>query len=113
MSNWKYTDGTNRVVARTNADGSSESCLTTEISEWLSEGNTPEPANAPPVPDPKLTIQAQISSLETQQLLPRITREFMLLTMEASFTPEQLAGNYGYTKLKEFDTLLAILRAQL
>jgi len=50
MSNWKYTDTTNRVVVRTNDDGSSESCLVEAIADWLAEGNTPIPADPLPVP---------------------------------------------------------------
>lgn len=47
MSNWKYTDSTNTVVARINVDGSGESKLVTEIDDWIAEGNTPEPAFTP------------------------------------------------------------------
>ena len=52
MIHWKYTDATNKVVARTNADGSSESCLVSAIAEWLSEGNTPDPADPIVIPVP-------------------------------------------------------------
>lgn len=113
MSNWKYTNATNQVVYRTNADGSSESCLTASISEWISEGNTPEPADPLPIIDPKDAIRAEIANLESAQLLPRVTREFMLQFTESQFTPEQLAANFGYKKLKEFDALIAGLRGQL
>ena len=45
MINWKFTDNTQTVVFRLNEDGSSESCLIESISDWLAEGNTPEPAD--------------------------------------------------------------------
>lgn len=71
--------------------------------------------DARPLPDPKAAIRAQIESLEAQQLLPRITREFMLSAAEAQ---AQAAGvdpmlNVGYAKLKEFDMLISSLREQL
>ena len=50
MTNWKYTDATNTVVFRTLDNGSMESCLVSAIAEWLSEGNTPNPADIPPAP---------------------------------------------------------------
>jgi hypothetical protein len=61
--------------------------------------------------DPKAVALARIRALELDQLLPRATREFMLLTMESDYTPEQLAMLEGYVKLKAFDTLIAGLRA--
>lgn len=55
----------------------------------------------------------QIRELEQRQLMPRATREFMLLSMESQFTPEQLAMNPGYSAVKAFDNSIADLRAQL
>lgn len=67
-----------------------------------------------PTPDVvRAEIVAQISALERQAMLPRVTREFMLAYMEAAATPEQLALNIGYTRVKAFDQQIATLRAQL
>jgi hypothetical protein len=64
-------------------------------------------------PDPKDVIRAQIKAMETEKMMPRATREFMLLFLEASFTPEQLAQNIGYTGVKAFDNQIKALRDQL
>lgn len=61
--------------------------------------------------DPKAVALAQIRALELDQLLPRATREFMLLSLEAQATPEQLALLPSYVKLKAFDNQIAALRA--
>lgn len=39
---WQYTDETRRVVFRTNADGTMESCLATreDVQAWVAAGNT-------------------------------------------------------------------------
>ena len=50
MTNWKYADTTNTVVSRAHDDGKIESCLVSAIADWLSGGNTPEPADIPPAP---------------------------------------------------------------
>lgn len=46
---WKYAPNNPDVVYRINADGSMESCFATreDVQEWIAEGNTPEPADAP------------------------------------------------------------------
>jgi hypothetical protein len=75
---------------------------------------TPEEINALPAPpDPKLQILEQISQLEQQQLMPRATREFMLLFMENNFIPDQLVNNPGYQAVKAFNNTISALRAQL
>jgi hypothetical protein len=75
---------------------------------------TPEEAEAlKPVVDPKDAIKAQIASLEQSQLMPRATREFMLMFMEANATPEILAANFGYQAVKAFDLQIKALRDQL
>jgi hypothetical protein len=68
---------------------------------------------APIVQDPKDAIRAQMEELERQQLMPRATREFMLMFMEANATPEILAVNPGYQAVKAFDNEIKVLRAQL
>jgi len=65
--------------------------------------------------DLKRAIQFQIDQLESAQLLPRITREFMLLQF-AAVAQAQGADpmtNAAYAKLKEFDDQIAALRSQL
>ena len=49
--NWKFTDATNTVVFRVNEDGSGESCLIEAISDWLAEGNMPDPVDPPTAED--------------------------------------------------------------
>jgi len=66
-----------------------------------------------PAVDPKDAIRAQIKKLEQEQLMPRATREFMILFMETSFTPAQLAQNIGYVGIKAFDNSIKTLRDQL
>lgn len=63
--------------------------------------------------DPKDAIRAQIVSLEREQLMPRATREFMLLFMESQATTEILAVNPGYQAVKAFDEQIKTLRAKL
>lgn len=83
---------------------------------WVELGNTPDPAD---IPDPQVAIQLQISTLEREQLLPRVSREGLLLTMETfaamqGVTPAQLyLSNVAYHKVKDFDTQITLLRAQL
>jgi hypothetical protein len=66
-----------------------------------------------PVVDQKDAIRAQIKKLEQEQLMPRATREFMLLFMESQFPANQLAQSIGYTGMKAFDNQIKALRDQL
>ena len=90
-----------------------------DVSQWAKPDWTPitdveAEALRPTVQiDPKDSIRAQIKQLESEQLMPRATREFMLLFMETQFTPEVLAQNPGYMAVKAFDNQIASLRAQL
>lgn len=83
-----------------------------ETSRALTQAEIEENQNAPQ-PDPKDLIRAQIKRMEQEQLMPRGTREFMLLFMEGSFTPAQLAQNIGYAGIKAFDNQIKALRDQL
>ena len=67
MTAWKYTNSSNRVVTRTLEDGRCESCLVSapEYLAWLSEGNTPEPADPVPVP-PIIVTPRQIRQALTR-----------------------------------------------
>jgi hypothetical protein len=64
------------------------------------------------------TIDAQIISLEQQQLLPRITRESLLaMAIDKAAAlgmtePQLYAAQAAYHKLKDFDTSIATLREQ-
>ena len=51
MTPWKYTDATQRVVTATLDNGNVVSCevSTPEVQEWLTEGNTPLPADPVPI----------------------------------------------------------------
>lgn len=64
------------------------------------------------VPLPPTPLE-QIAALEREQIMPRATREFMLLAMEAQFPPEALAVNPGYQAVKAFDNIIKDLRAQI
>ena len=74
---------------------------------WLVAGNTPIPAD---IPDPKLAILADIDQRERAAMLPRVSREFMLGYMTATFTAQQLTKNPGYINLKAFDDQIVALR---
>jgi hypothetical protein len=45
MNSWKFTDNTNKVVYKTNSDGSMESCSVEAIQDWIDAGNMPSPAD--------------------------------------------------------------------
>ena len=119
MSNWKYTDASNAIVARTNADGSCESCLIEAIADWLAEGNTPEPADLVPVPTQAQIAQGQIDAIEAKTMMNRAVREGMLAMTEFAaatqkITPDILyADNAAYKAVKDVDNQIRQLRALL
>lgn len=79
----------------------------------LLDGETSSETVPEPVIDPKDTIRSQITNMEREQLLPRATREFMLMFMEANASPEILVVNPGYQAVKAFDLQIVALREQL
>lgn len=78
---------------------------------WVAEGNMPEPADQLPGPDP----QALIDALEQANLLPRVTREFMLIQFAAVAAQQGVdpMTNVAYRKVKELDDRITELRSQL
>jgi hypothetical protein len=67
----------------------------------------------PPLPDPKRLVQQEIEALERTQLMPRAARECMLMSMQAQFTPEALAGTPGYMAIKAADDSVKALRGAI
>lgn len=67
----------------------------------------------------KEVIQSQIDSLERAQLLPRVTREWLIAAAVATVattgvTELQLyIANIAYRKLKDFDASIVVLRNQM
>lgn len=82
---------------------------------------------APPPPTPEQInagIKADIVRMEREQIMPRATREFMLTLFKAQAAaggiteamlvdPQHPAYSAAYKKLKDFDTVIVGLRAQL
>lgn len=99
------------------APDNSVHCVAPDFAHLLPAGSiaiTEEEAEAlRPKPDPKDAIRAQIKALEAEQLLPRATREFMLMFMEKNAPAEVLAVNPGYQAVKAFDEQIKALRVQL
>jgi len=90
-----------RIIFDVSTGSVTEQELTqTEIDEVLAQ---PQPTGPKPL--------EQIAALEREQLMPRATREFMLMFMESSAPPEVLAVNYGYQAVKAFDNRIKDLRA--
>lgn len=74
--------------------------------------------SAPPPIDPKVAAQAEITSIERTEMIPRGVREFMLGSFAAqvtagTITAPQLAVFPAYVKLKALDDSIKVLRAKL
>lgn len=67
----------------------------------------------PTLQDTIESLKSEIAAMEAQYMLPRITREFMLQSLEAQFTPEQLAQNIGYTRVKKVNDDIGAKRQRL
>lgn len=116
MTPWKLSfDGL--TASRTLDNGGTENRLISAIpSDELATALPPDPLTPA---EQRTIIQEQIDALEREQILPRVTREGLLLTMETfasmqSVTPAQLyIANVGYHKVKDFDNIVVALRAQM
>jgi hypothetical protein len=86
---------------------------------WLSEGNTPEPAEPIILPSANETIIAKISEMEQLDLTNRGSRELMLRLMQKEgaaqgLSEEQLMADVPfYRKLKARDEEISSLRKKL
>jgi hypothetical protein len=86
---------------------------------WLSEGNTPEPADPIILPSANEVIIAQIAEMEQSDLTNRGSRELMLRLMQKEgtsmgLTEDQLVAAFPfYRKLKARDEEIAALRRQI
>lgn len=105
MKHYRAEDG---AVFALDPDGSQDRAIRPG---WVALTSDQVAAQRAAQQDPKAVALARIRALELDQLLPRATREFMLLSLEAQSTPEELAQLAAYVKLKAFDDLIAGLRA--
>lgn len=124
--NWKYTDATASSVFRVTSAGT-ESCLVAAIADWISEGNTPDPADLPPEPTPL----EQIRALEAQNAdaQAKLNRQVALAAMlNAACSAPEAAGKSsaevhdflmetqpesGYARMYTLEQQVEALRAQL
>jgi hypothetical protein len=121
MNTYKKTNAST-IIRTTDGANIPADNANTDYQLYLKEaaaGATVLPAD---VPSPNFAILAQIASIESSTLVPRITREFMMATAEdyaaRNGTPvktkEQiLAADAGYQRIKKVDDQVRALRAQL
>ena len=83
---YKYTDATKRIV--TNGNGWSGRIEAPEVQAWLSEGNTPDPADLPD----------QFEAVEAKKVAIRGVREACLNRLGGIAFAAQLAGDTATTE---------------
>lgn len=80
MSNWQYTDQSNRAVSRIRDDGFHESCLVEAIADWIAEGNTPLPSDNLPVKVTRVTMRQARLALLGADLLSTVNAAIAAMT---------------------------------
>ena len=108
----KYLNAEETLVS--NGNGWSGFIEAPEFKNWLSEGNTPEPADVPPPP----TVQDRLTALDaTNALTQRNLREALMLMTEAiklaTNNAVDLTTVPGIEKVYSVEAEAATLRAQL
>lgn len=116
---WGYAASNGDDLARNEPDN-----FNLEPGKWRLEGGEWVAV----APDPRIAIQAQIDEIEQATMVPRITREFMLLSARdlaereaerrtAAGMPttaaELLAANIGYQRTLQVELMIDALREQL
>lgn len=87
MTNWKYTDKSERAVMRILPDGSTESCCVSVIADWIATGGVPDPAD-PITFDPDSGVKV-IDSLQGQLWIYRAGHYDAFTAFLSSLTIEQ------------------------
>lgn len=86
---------------------------------WVAEGNTPKPADDITLEQRKAEKQGEIDALEASQYMTRGEREGWLAMIEAQAAAQSVpldvlyAANPFYKKLKDVNTAVTALRAEL
>lgn len=107
MRNWTFTDNSNSVVDRINANGSYESCLVGSIADWIAEGNTPEPYVAPPAaPIRVITMRQARLALNAANLLTTVNA-----AVAASSEQVKIEWEYAQELKRDWPTLIAMVEA--